>query len=107
MQRLVPCGDGRSEARFSSRALVSLLPRKARWLSTSVSSEKISFDRDFKGFSNLGKSTRALLCVAKRVILCWEGAGGREVERQRGGTFEHRPFDLGGQSSNPPESRKG
>lgn len=94
---------GRSEASFSSRALVSLLPHKARWLSTSVSPEKISFDRDFKGFSNLGKSTRALLCVAKRVILCWEGAWGREAAGWREGTFEHQSFDLGGQSSNPPE----
>lgn len=67
---LVPCGDGESEAGFSSGALVSLLPHKARWLSTSVSPEKISFDRDFKGFFNLDKSTSALLCVAKRVLLC-------------------------------------
>lgn len=61
---------GRSEASFSSGALVSLLLHKARWLSTSVSPEKISFDRDFKGLFNLGKSTRALLCVAKSVLLC-------------------------------------
>lgn len=67
---LVPCGDGESEAGFSSGALVSPLSHKARWLSTSVSPEKISFDRDFKGFFNLDKSTSALLCVAKRVLLC-------------------------------------
>lgn len=34
-----------SEAGFSSRALVSLLLHKAGWLPTSVSPEKISFDR--------------------------------------------------------------
>lgn len=48
--------------RFSSRARGSLLPHKARRLSTSVSPEKISFDGDFQGFFNLGKST-GLHCV--------------------------------------------
>lgn len=81
---LVPCGDGEVRGQFSSGALLSLLPHKARWLSTSVSPEKISFDRDFKGFSNLGKSTSALLCSRESHSLLGRSLGERGGAPERG-----------------------
>lgn len=74
--RLVSCRGGEVRGQVFPSAWSFLPLHRGQWLSTSVSPEKISFDSDFKGFSNLGKSTRALLCVAEIPSLLGGGGGG-------------------------------
>lgn len=94
-------GGGEVGGELSRPPWASQLLHRVAWLSTSVSAEKISFDRDFKGVSNLDKSTRALLCVAQSHSLLGSSLGKTGGDSEEG-DFEQQPFDLGGQSSDPP-----